>query len=122
MINPFLPKDKEYLEFQEAEKIVKSNLSELRVVAQDLILDERYKKFFNLVKEGEENTIDLLLRYKENDPYKFKAVVDSYLIELKVYRNLLNTIKDLSNPKQVNQSNFVQKFKENISGLINRMK
>ncbi len=121
MINPFRKLDKESEDFKRAEAQVKSNLEELSRIANDLLLDTRYRRFNEIIKEAEDNTVDLLLRYREDDPYKFKAKVDEFLVELKTYRTILNSVKDLAEPKKPENPHFVQRFKEQMSGFINRL-
>lgn len=118
MINPFDKKDRELKDFQRAEEEVKKKLSSLSVIANDILSDQRYKQFSDLLKVAEENTLDLFFRFKEDDPYKFKAKADELLVELRVYRNLLASIKDLSNPKPKSNPNFTQTFKDDMKGFI----
>lgn len=118
-MNPFAkPK---ITDFQKAETEVKAELNELQRIANDLLNDQRYRKFTRLFEDAEKNTTDLIMQYKESDPYKYKAKVDEFLIELKVYRNLLKTITDLSNPIPVKKMNITQDFKSRINDLMEKI-
>lgn len=109
-------------EQQEAENKVRAELKELAIVANDILLDQRYKRFANLLDEAEKNTIELLFNYKESDPYKYKSKVDEFLIELRVYRNLLRSVADLANPQQFNYPNLVQRFKSQVGEILKKIK
>jgi hypothetical protein len=113
-VNPFKPNDPARLEFLAEERKAKQQLAELQHLANDLMLDQRYKHFADLIKEAEDNTVDLLLSYKEPDPYKYKAKVDEFLIELRVYRNILSSSKDLANPRPKDNVSFIKKFIEGL--------
>lgn|SRR3990167_2268164 len=118
--NPFSHRQNDIFAKQEDE--VKKELSELRLLANELLLDQRYKKFAGLIEEAEKNTIDLLLAYKESDPYKYKAKVDEFLIELQVYRNIIHSVTDLTNQIENPKLNLVQKFKKDMFGLLNNLR
>ena len=75
-----------------------------------------------MVEDAEKNTVDLLLRYKEDDPYKYKAKVDEFLTEVRVYRNILNSAKDLTNPRPIRKPDFSQKFKGDMTELLTKIK
>jgi hypothetical protein len=119
--NPFRKPDVTTIELKEAENIVKANLQELRRIANDLLLDNRYRKFSETVRNAERNTLDLLFRYKESDPYKYKSKVDEFLIELRVYKTILNSVKDLSISKPVSNPDFTQQYKQEMAQVIEKL-
>lgn len=121
-MNPFNRIDPQREELNKIEQEVRAELSSISAVVRDLLLDSRYQKFTQLIKEAEANTIDLFLKYKESDPYKYKAKADEFLIELRVYRNILNSTKDLVMPSDSPKVNFVQKFKSDVAQILNRIK
>jgi hypothetical protein len=117
-MNPF--NHKEGSEFIEAENKVKLQLSELRNIANELLLDQRYSKFSRLVEDAEKNTVSLLLRYKEDDPLKFKSKVSEYLVELNVYRNILNSARDLAEDNGKPKLSMVDNFKSKMETILKR--
>lgn len=121
-MNPFNRIDQQRIELDAIEQEVRNELKAISFEAKELLLDSRYQKFSKLVKEAEANTVELLFKYKESDPYKYKAKVDEYLIELRVYRNILNSSKDLAEPQEKPKVNFVQKFKADIAEILGKIK
>ena len=121
MQNPFRKPDVTTLELKEAENLVKADLQELRRIANDLLLDNRYRKFAETIRNAEKNTLDLLFRYKESDPYKYKAKVDEFLVELRVYRAILNSVKDLTVSKPIINPDFTQQYKQEMSQVIDKL-
>jgi len=120
MQNPFKPSDKEDISIQQER--AKKELQELSTVTQELMLDKRYMKFAKLYQQAEENIITLFLdlhKLKKIDRY---PMYDEYLIELSVYRQMLHTAKDLSNPETAPRVNRTESFKKNMRSLIDRMK
>lgn len=119
-LNPFSNKFTSEAKKQELE--VKKELADLQVIANDLMNDQRYAKFAKLIDEAEKNTIDLLLRYKEDDPYKFKTKVDELLVELRVYRNILKSAADLAKEKEQEKPNLTQSFKNRMFEILENIK
>jgi ferritin len=121
MFDPFKKKDKGFEQVLETEKQVRNDLLELSRLAREILLDQRYVKFCKILEQAEENTISLLL-----DLHK-SAIVDRYkkydelLTELAVYRNILRSVSDLSNPEKTKREkvSFVQNFKNEMKNLIN---
>lgn len=118
MYNPF---SKKTTDFEKAEKEVKEELQQLQVIANDLLNDQRYKKFAKILDDAKKNTIELFLAYKENDPYKYKAKVDEYLTELRVYGNILRSANELANPVIKNKPNLTQEFKGRMGEILEKL-
>lgn len=121
-MNPFNRLDPQKLELEGIEQEVRNELKAISFEVRELLLDNRYQKFAKLVKEAETNIIELLLKYKESDPYKYKAKADEYLIELGVYRKILYAAKDLTDAQEKPKVNFVQKFKKDMAQVLDRIK
>lgn len=117
-MNPFSRKPDVFVE---AEKQVRSELKELSRIANEIVSDQRYSRFRKLLEEGEKNTINLILAYKETDAVKYKAKLDELLIELRVYRTMLNSIDDLVKEIDIDKPSFTQNFKNRMGEILNKL-
>jgi len=99
---------------QALEEEIKKDLERLADVSRTMLIDTRYRKIKEIFERAEQNTIQLLMRFykKESDPIKYKAKMDEYLIELDVFRHLLQVPLDFANPKPKPNLNFMQRFLE----------
>lgn len=122
MINPFDPNSKTKQELEKLDKEVQQELNFLQQTARDILNDERYKKFTEIFKEGEKNLINLLIEYRRLDLKDRYKKLDEYLIELEVYRKIINAVDDLANPKPQPKPNFVSNFKKNMHELIENVR
>lgn len=92
------------------EQEIREDLKKLADTSREMLSDGRFKRIKEIFEKAETNTINLLLRYKEDDPYKFKSKVSEFLIELNVYRNLLQAPEDLAKETPKPNINFMQRF------------
>ena len=122
MFNPFKKQDPEYQKFLEAEQEVKKDLFELSVIAQNILNDVRYVRFTQLIKQAEENTIELCLQLHKQKLENRYNKYDEFLTELGVYRNILKSVSDLANPQVQEKKNIVNTFKSRIQDLLNNIK
>jgi hypothetical protein len=115
--NPFrrVPVD-ELIRRQRIEDEVKKDLAQLRKLASDILQDTRYKHFADIFKKAEENTVLLLMNYNEPDPYKYSARVREFLIELRVFRNIMHSVNELVNPLPDKPLSMVERFKKALEG------
>lgn len=100
----------QYAEQKQIQEELKQKFVTLRVEAQGMLNDSRYSHIKKIYTEAEENTIDLILRYNEPDPIKYKMQMSEWLTELKLFRNFLKIATDLAQKTKKPRFNFMTKF------------
>lgn len=120
--NPFDKNNRLQKEFKDTEAKVKADLKELSIIANNLLIDQRYRRFTQLVEKAETNIMKMFFRFREVDPYKYKSKMDEFLIELQVYNKIIRTVTDLSQEKPPQKVNLVADFKSGMNKLLEGMK
>ena len=100
----------QYAEQKKIQDELKQKFVVLREEAKSMLLDQRYNHIKKIYTEAEENTVDLILGYKEQDPIKYKMQMSEWLTELKIFRNFLKIVVDLSQKTKKPRFNFMTSF------------
>lgn len=100
----------QFAEQKRIQEELKQKFTVLREEAKSMLADQRYIHIKKIYTEAEENTIDLLLSYEEQDSVKYKIKMSEWLTELKLFRNFLRIVVDLAKETKKPRFNFMTSF------------